>query len=206
MHEPIDAGRRRLVRSLPCPRPRPIRQHLPRREHHFGPIKQINAGVPTWGYVEAGPGNGPVALLLHGWPYDIHSFAEVVPVLTAAGYRVIVPYCAAMEARAFSRPIPSQWQQAALAVDTTALMDALKIDQGRHCGVRLGARTSRHRRSALADTVPCVGLGQRLSHRQPELNRAPLPPKAELQWWYQTILRPSAAKPDTQSIGVSLPG
>ena len=138
------------------------------------------------GYVEAGPGNGPVALLLHGWPYDIHSFAEVVPVLTAAGYRVIVPYLRGYGSTRFlAADTPRNGQQAALAVDTTALMDALKIDKAVIAGFDWGARTA----DIVAALWPArcralVSVSGYLIGSQ-ELNRAPLPPKAELQWWYQ---------------------
>jgi pimeloyl-ACP methyl ester carboxylesterase len=152
----------------------------------FGPIKQINAGVLNVGYVEAGPAKGLVALLLHGWPYDIHSFVEVVPVLTAAGYRVIVPYLRGYGSTRFlAADTPRNGQQAALAVDTTALMDALKIDKAVIAGFDWGARTA----DIVAALWPTrcralVSVSGYLIGNQ-ELNRAPLPPKAELQWWYQ---------------------
>jgi len=187
MHEPIDAGRRRLVRlAALSAAAAPFANISLAASITFGPIKQINAGVLNVGYVEAGPGNGPVALLLHGWPYDIHSFAEVVPVLTAAGYRVIVPYLRGYGSTRFlAADTPRNGQQAALAVDTTALMDALKIDKAVIAGFDWGARTA----DIVAALWPTrcralVSVSGYLIGSQ-ELNRAPLPPKAELQWWYQ---------------------
>src|SRR2546421_9664354 len=94
----------------------------------FGPLKQVDAGVLNVGYAEAGPPDGPVVILLHGWPYDIHSFAEVTPALAAAGCRVIVPFaCGYGTTRFLSDDAPRNGQQAALAADVIALMDALGI-------------------------------------------------------------------------------
>jgi pimeloyl-ACP methyl ester carboxylesterase len=187
MHEPIDAGRRRLVQlAAVSAAVAPFANISLAASLPFGPIKQINAGVLNVGYVDAGPTKGPVALLLHGWPYDIHSFAEVVPVLTAAGYRVIVPYLRGYGSTGFlAADTPRNGQQAALAVDTTALMDALKIDKAVIAGFDWGARTA----DIVAALWPTrcralVSVSGYLIGSQ-ELNRAPLPPKAELQWWYQ---------------------
>src|SRR5918993_4627587 len=94
----------------------------------FGSLKQVEAGVLNVGYAEAGPSSGPAVILLHGWPYDIDSFAEVVPLLTAQGYRVIVPYLRGYGTTRFlSTETFRNGQQSALAVDMVALMDALKI-------------------------------------------------------------------------------
>jgi hypothetical protein len=96
----------------------------------FGPLKQVDAGALNVGYAESGPANGPPVLLLHGWPYDIHSFVEVAPILAAAGYRVIVPYLRGYGTTRFlSSETPRNGQQSAVAVDAIALMDALKIDK-----------------------------------------------------------------------------
>src|ERR1700746_1681059 len=96
----------------------------------FGPLKQIDAGALSVGYAEAGPADGPPVLLLHGWPYDIHSFAEVAPELAEAGYRVIVPFVRGYGTTRFrSGDTPRNGQQAVLAVDVIALMDALGIDR-----------------------------------------------------------------------------
>jgi pimeloyl-ACP methyl ester carboxylesterase len=152
----------------------------------FGPVKQIDAGELNIGYVDAGPQNGPVVILLHGWPYDIYSFAEVTPHLTAAGYRVIVPYLRGFGSTRFlSADTPRNGQQVVTAVDTVALMDALKIDQAVFGGYDWGGRT--------ADTIAAlwperckalVAVSGYLIGSQ-AANKKPLPPKAELQWWYQ---------------------
>ena len=97
----------------------------------FGALKQIDAGVLNVGYAEAGPAAGPAVILLHGWPYDIYSYVDVAPLLAAAGYRVIVPYLRGYGTTRFlSNATPRNGQQSVLAVDTIALMDALKIEQG----------------------------------------------------------------------------
>jgi len=96
----------------------------------FGALKQVDAGSLSVGFAEAGPPDGPAVILLHGWPYDIHSFDEVVPLLTASGHRVVVPYLRGYGSTRFlSAATPRNGQPAALAVDTTALMDALRIDR-----------------------------------------------------------------------------
>ncbi|WP_168791507.1 alpha/beta hydrolase [Paraburkholderia aromaticivorans] len=152
----------------------------------FDNLKQINAGTLSIGYAEAGPQNGPVAILLHGWPYDIHAFAEVTPLLAAAGYRVIVPYLRGYGTTRFlSADTPRNGQQAVVAVDIVALMDALKIDKAILGGFDWGARTA----NIIAALWPerckaMVSVSGYLIGSQ-EANRAPLPPKAELAWWYQ---------------------
>ncbi|HEY6806423.1 MAG TPA: alpha/beta hydrolase [Pyrinomonadaceae bacterium] len=152
----------------------------------FGPIKQINAGILNVGYVDAGPANGRPVLLLHGWPYDIHSYAEVVPLLTAKGYRVVVPYLRGYGSTTFvSADTVRNGQPAALAEDVIALMDALKIDKPIIGGFDWGARSA----DIVAAIWPerCKGLvsvsGYLIGSQAG--NRAPLPPKAELEWWYQ---------------------
>src|SRR6266436_4034944 len=96
----------------------------------FGPLKQINAGILNVGYAEAGPANGPVVVLLHGWPYDIHSFVDVAPMLAGAGYRVVVPYLRGYGATRFlSSETVRNGQPSSIAVDIVALMDALKIEK-----------------------------------------------------------------------------
>jgi pimeloyl-ACP methyl ester carboxylesterase len=152
----------------------------------FGPIRQINAGTLNVGYAEAGPHHGPVVILLHGWPYDIHSFAEVTPLLVAAGYRVIVPYLRGYGSTRFlSADTPRNAQQAVVALDIIALMDALKIDKAVLGGFDWGARTV----NIIAALWPerckaMVSVSGYLIGSQ-AANRAPLPPKAELTWWYQ---------------------
>jgi pimeloyl-ACP methyl ester carboxylesterase len=152
----------------------------------FENIRQINAGTLSIGYAEAGPQNGPVVILLHGWPYDIHSFAEVTPLLTAAGYRVIVPYLRGYGATRFlSADTPRNGQQAVVAVDVIALMDALKIDKAVLGGFDWGARTVNIVAALWPERCKAmVSVSGYLIGSQ-EANRAPLPPKAELTWWYQ---------------------
>ncbi|WP_408950988.1 alpha/beta fold hydrolase [Lysobacter sp. Hz 25] len=152
----------------------------------WGPLKQIDAGVLRVSYAELGPRHGPPVLLLHGWPYDIHTYVEVAPRLAARGYRVIVPYLRGYGATAFlSADTPRNGQQAALAADSIALLDALGIDSAIVGGCDWGARTA----GILAALWPqrCRGLvsvsGYLIGSQQ--ANQAPLPPKAELQWWYQ---------------------
>ncbi len=152
----------------------------------FGPLKQINAGLLNVGYAEAGPTDGPAVILLHGWPYDIHSFVEVAPLLVAQGYRVIVPYVRGYGSTQFlSADTPRNGQQAAGAVDVIDLMDALKIEKATLAGFDWGARSA----DIVAALWPerCKALvtvsGYAVPNRQ--ANKGPLPPAAELQWWYQ---------------------
>ena len=152
----------------------------------FGPLRQIDAGLLNVGYVDTGPAEGPAVVLLHGWPYDIHSYVDVCPGLAAAGYRVIVPYLRGFGTTRFlSDETLRNGEQAALAVDVIALMDALEIETRDRGRLRLGRAHGRHRRRALAGTLHRARLGERLPDRQPEAGKMPLPPEAELQWWYQ---------------------
>ena len=152
----------------------------------FGPLKQIDAGLLNVGYVEAGPADGPVVILLHGWPYDIYSYADVTPRLASAGYRVIVPY---LRGYGTTRFLSSQTfrngQPAALAVDIIDFMDALKIEKATIAGFDWGARTA----DIIAALWPerCNGIVSVSGYLigTPESNKMPLPPKAELAWWYQ---------------------
>jgi pimeloyl-ACP methyl ester carboxylesterase len=152
----------------------------------FAPLKQIDAGVLNIGYAEAGPATGPVVILLHGWPYDIYSFVDVTPVLALAGYRVIVPYVRGFGTTRFlSNETFRNGQPSAVALDTIALMDALNIPKAILAGFDWGGRTA----DIIAALWPerCKALvsvsGYLIS--SPKTNRLPLPPKAELQWWYQ---------------------
>jgi pimeloyl-ACP methyl ester carboxylesterase len=152
----------------------------------FGPIKQIKAGVLDIGYLDAGPANGPVVILLHGWPYDIHSYVDVVPRLVAAGYRTIVPYVRGFGSTRFlSDEAMRNGQQAAVAADTLALMDALGIRNAVLAGFDWGARTA----AIVAALWPerCKALvsvsGYLIANL--EANLKPLPPVAEYGWWYQ---------------------
>ncbi|MBS1849648.1 MAG: alpha/beta hydrolase [Acidobacteria bacterium] len=152
----------------------------------LGPIKQIDAGTLNIGYADLGPPNGAAVMLLHGWPYDIHSFAEVAPLLASAGYRVITPYLRGYGSTRFlSGESFRNGQQAALAVDTIALMDALGIETAIVAGFDWGARTA-DIVAALwpTRTKALVSVSGYLIGSQ-EANRAPLPPQGELAWWYQ---------------------
>src|SRR5437867_7551778 len=155
-----------------------------RRE--FGPVKQIDAGVVDVGYVEAGPATGPAVILLHGWPYDIHTYVDVAPLLAAKGYRVIMPSLRGYGSTRFLSPgAAGNGQQAAIAVDVIALMDALKIDRAIVAGCDWGARTA----NIVAALWPerCKALvsvsGYLIGSR--DANQKPLPSPSELQWWYQ---------------------
>jgi len=149
-------------------------------------VKQVDAGVLNVGYAELGPPRGRAVLLLHGWPYDIHSFEDVAPRLASAGYRVIVPYLRGYGTTRFlSGETVRNGQQAALAVDVVALMDALAIDKAILAGFDWGARTANivgalwPERCKAMVSVSGYLIGSR------DANKAPLPPAAELAWWYQ---------------------
>jgi pimeloyl-ACP methyl ester carboxylesterase len=149
-------------------------------------VKQIVAGDLNVGYVDAGPEDGSAVLLLHGWPYDIHSYVDVAPLLAGQGYRVIIPYLRGYGTTHFlSEETFRNGEQAALAVDVIALLDALQIDSPILAGFDWGARTA----DVVAALWPerCKGLvsvsGYLIGSQ--EVGRLPLPPAAELQWWYQ---------------------
>jgi pimeloyl-ACP methyl ester carboxylesterase len=152
----------------------------------FAALKQIEAGVLDVGYAEAGPADGPVVILLHGWPYDIYAFVDVVPVLAQAGFRVIAPWLRGYGTTRFlSADTPRNGQQAALAIDVIALMDALKIDKAVVAGFDWGARTAGIVAAIWPERVKgLVSVSGYLIGSQ-EANKKPLPPSAELQWWYQ---------------------
>ena len=166
----------------------PAGMHPPprRTKTSFGPIKQIDAGLLNVGYAEADPTSGPAVILLHGWPYDIHSYTDVAPLLSAKGYRVIVPYLRGYGTTRFlSSDTFRNGQQSALAVDVIALMDALKIQKAIIAGFDWGARTA----DIMAALWPerCKALVSVSGYLIVNLraNQQPLPPKAELGWWYQ---------------------
>jgi len=152
----------------------------------FGPIKQIDAGLLNVGYAEAGPANGPAVILLHGWPYDIHSYVDVAPRLASAGYRVIVPYLRGYGTTRFlSSETFRNGQQSALALDVVALMDALKIKQAILGGFDWGARTADIMAALWPERCQAlVSVSGYLIGSQ-TAGKIPLPPPAELQWWYQ---------------------
>jgi pimeloyl-ACP methyl ester carboxylesterase len=152
----------------------------------FPPLNSVDAGLLNISYIDMGPAKGPVAILLHGWPYDIHSFAEVAPLLTAKGYRVLIPYLRGYGATRFlSADSLRNGQPAALAQDVIDFMDALRIERATLAGFDWGARTADivaaiwpQRATALVAVSGYLVSGQ-------EAGKAPLPPEAELQWWYQ---------------------
>jgi pimeloyl-ACP methyl ester carboxylesterase len=152
----------------------------------FGPLKQIDAGLLNVGYAEDGPAGGTAVILLHGWPYDIHSFVDVAPLLAAKGYRVIVPYLRGYGTTHFiSGDTVRNGQQSVIAIDIIALMDALKIQKAIIAGFDWGARTA----DIMAALWPerCRGIisvsGYLIGSQA--AGSSPLPPGAELQWWYQ---------------------
>ncbi|BDI34242.1 alpha/beta hydrolase [Capsulimonas corticalis] len=152
----------------------------------FGSLKQIDAGLLNVGYADEGPIDGPAVILLHGWPYDIHSFVDVAPLLVKQGYRVIVPYLRGYGSTSFlSSETTRNGQQSVVAVDIIALMDALKIESATIAGFDWGARTA----NIIAALWPerCKALvsvsGYLIGNQA--AGKAPLPPEAELQWWYQ---------------------
>jgi pimeloyl-ACP methyl ester carboxylesterase len=152
----------------------------------FGALKKIDAGLLNVGYVEVGPAQGPAVILLHGWPYDIYSYVDVAPLLASKGYRVIVPYVRGYGTTRFlSDDTFRNGQPSALAVDTIALMDSLRIDKAVFGGFDWGARTADivaalwPERSKALVSVSGYLIGNR------ESGKLPLPPQAELQWWYQ---------------------
>ncbi|MDB5834535.1 MAG: alpha/beta hydrolase [Caballeronia sp.] len=152
----------------------------------FENIRQVNAGTLNVGYAEAGPQNGPVVILLHGWPYDIYSFAEVTPLLVSAGYRVIVPYLRGYGSTRFlSADTLRNGQQSVVALDIIALMDALKIDKAIFGGFDWGARTVNIIAALWPERCKAMVSVSGYLIGSPEANHAPLPPKAELAWWYQ---------------------
>jgi pimeloyl-ACP methyl ester carboxylesterase len=152
----------------------------------FPPLKQVRAGELNIGYAQLGPARGPAVLLLHGWPYDIHSYVDVAPLLAAEGYRVIVPYLRGYGTTTFLSPSAFRnAQQSVVALDIIALMDALHIEKALLAGFDWGARTADiiaalwpHRCKALVSVT-----GYLITDR--EKNKLPLPPAAERTWWYQ---------------------
>ncbi len=200
--EPIDHDRRRLVGTaaftlaaaqlgaagfakaeVSKTKPPAVR---PGTHASFGQLKQVDAGLLNVGYAEAGPADSPVVILLHGWPYDIHSYVDVAPLLASAGYRVIVPFVRGCGTTRFlSSDTFRNAQPSVVALDVIAFMDALKIKTAIFGGYDWGGRTA----CIIAALWPerCKALvsvsGYLIASR--EANKLPLPPKAELQWWYQ---------------------
>jgi pimeloyl-ACP methyl ester carboxylesterase len=152
----------------------------------LGALKQIDAGLLNIGYAETGPANGPVVVLLHGWPYDIHSFVDVAPLLASAGYRVIIPYLRGYGTTRFlSSAAVRNGQPSALAVDLKDFLDALKIEKPILAGFDWGARTANIFAALWPEhSKAMVSVSGYLIGNQ-EAGRMPLPPQAEFEWWYQ---------------------
>jgi len=152
----------------------------------FGALKQIDAGLLSVGYAEAGPPNGPAVILLHGWPYDIHSYVDVTPLLASAGYRVIVPYLRGYGMTRFlSDATFRNGQQSVLGVDVIALMDALGIQKAIIAGFDWGARTADIMAALWPERCKAIVSVSGYLIVNLEANQRPLPPRAELGWWYQ---------------------
>ena len=152
----------------------------------FGSLKQIDAGLLNVGYAEAGPADGPVVILLHGWPYDIYSYVDVTPLLASAGYRVIVPYLRGYGTTRFlSSKTFRNGQQSVVALDIIDLMDALKIKKAIIGGFDWGARTANIMAALWPERCKAIVSVSGYLIGSPAANKAPLPPKAELAWWYQ---------------------
>ena len=152
----------------------------------FSSLKQIDAGVLNVGYAEAGPANGPPVILLHGWPYDIYSYVDVAPLLASAGYRVIIPYLRGYGTTRFlASETVRNGQQSVIAVDIIALMDALKIEKATIAGYDWGARTANIIAALWPERCKAMVSVSGYLIGSVAANKMPLPPKAELQWWYQ---------------------
>ena len=161
-------------------------QVTPAASTSFGAVKQIDAGVLNVGYAEVGPANGRPVILLHGWPYDIHTYVDVAPLLASKGYRVIVPHLRGYGSTRFLKDETFRnGQQSALAIDVIALLDALKIEKAVIGGCDWGARTANIIAALWPQrTKALVSVSGYLIGSQ-QANKMPLPPSAELQWWYQ---------------------
>jgi pimeloyl-ACP methyl ester carboxylesterase len=166
--------------------PQPPREPEMNASNSFASIKQVDAGVLNVGYAEAGPAGAPAVILLHGWPYDIHSFVEATALLASAGYRIIVPHVRGYGSTRFlSNTTLRNGQQSALARDTIDLMDALKIQKATLAGFDWGARSANIVAALWPERCKAlVSVSGYLIGNQ-EAGKVPLPPKAELQWWYQ---------------------
>src|SRR6476660_5343593 len=157
----------------------------PETHNSFASLKQINAGLLNVGYAEDGPANGPVVLLLHGWPYDIYSYVDVAPLLAAKGYRVIVPYLRGYGTTRFlSSETMRNGQQSVIALDTIALMDALDIRKAVIAGCDWGARTTDIMAALWPERCKAIVSVSGYLIGSQKIGKIPLSPKAELEWWY----------------------
>ena len=163
-----------------------IRSVSGQQDTSLGQLRQVDAGDLSVQYVDAGPAGGTRVVLLHGWPYDIYSFVDVVPLLAAAGYRVIAPFLRGYGGTRFrSEQTPRNGQQSVVAVDAVALMDALKIQRAILAGFDWGARTANIVAALWPERCKALVSVSGYLIGNPAAGQTPLPPKAELQWWYQ---------------------
>jgi pimeloyl-ACP methyl ester carboxylesterase len=152
----------------------------------FAGVKHVEAGLLDVGYAEAGPAHGPVVVCLHGWPYDIHSYVDVAPLLAAQGYRVIVPYLRGHGETSFLSPRTFRnAQQSAIALDIVALMDALRIDAAVLAGFDWGSRTADVVAALWPERVRALVSVSGYLVTDVQAQQAPLKPTAEYAWWYQ---------------------
>jgi len=195
MFDEIDEGRRRLLTAgamsfaaaeLGLFTPAPVQATSSISTNTFGPLKQIGTDVLNIGYAEAGPATGTPVILLHGWPYDIHSYVDVAPILAAAGYRVLIPYLRGYGTTRFlSADTIRNGQQAAVATDILAFMDALKIQKAVVAGFDWGARTAVIMAALWPERCKAIVAVSGYIVTNLTANQQPLPPQAELGWWYQ---------------------
>jgi pimeloyl-ACP methyl ester carboxylesterase len=174
------------VEAQPAKRTLDTRAFRPGTNTSFPSLKQIDAGLLNVGYAEAGPADGETVILLHGWPYDIYSFVDVAPLLASAGYHVIVPYLRGYGTTRFlSDTTVRNGQPSAIAVDTIALMDALKIEKATLAGFDWGARTANIMAVLWPERCKAIVSVSGYLIGSQQAGKMPLPPKAELEWWYQ---------------------
>ena len=159
---------------------------MPAKSAAFTPLKRMRAGLLDVAYAESGPANGPPVILLHGWPYDIHAFDDVAPILAAEGHRVIVPYLRGYgPTRFLSAESVRNGQPAALASDAVAFMDAMKIDRAVFGGFDWGARTADILAALWPERVAALVAVSGYLIGSQAAGKQPLPPEVEFQWWYQ---------------------
>ena len=158
----------------------------PKRQNPLGGLKSVRTEVLDVAYAELGPNTGSPVILLHGWPYDIYSYQDVAPALAAQGYRVFVPYARGHGGTRFLSPeAPRNAQPAALAKDVVEFMDALKIKRAILAGYDWGGRSADIVAALWPERVKALVTVSGYLIGSQEVGKNPLPPKAELQWWYQ---------------------